>query len=235
MYNEIIEAAKTSNAAVQYHFIQNVCPELKMKALAMVRPRSPWSITEPEFNYFRRIIAKHQLKRGFEMATGFGISSLGIGLGMKETGGKLVTMDAYVEETLDTSDYKNIKKNTFADSNGFKSVNFLIDHFGVREHVVPTVGWSPDDNTKFINEHFGDQKLDFAFIDGGHWDEAVIRDLTPLIGRMSDNYLVLLHDSHSMTEVSYRFIRENFGQECRLVPELKIPHGWNTTSFGPLA
>lgn len=58
----------------------------------------PYSILQEEFNFLTNIVIENDLKRGYECATAFGISSLAIGLGFKQTGGKCVTMDAYIEE-----------------------------------------------------------------------------------------------------------------------------------------
>ncbi len=58
----------------------------------------PVSLSETEFNYLSQFIVEHNLTAGFDLATAFGISALAIGLGLKKTGGRLLSMDSYREE-----------------------------------------------------------------------------------------------------------------------------------------
>jgi len=88
MFKQILNL---TDGPVQYELTE-------MGHIKMVNHLYPYSIKEREFNFLRDLIAHNNLKNGFECATAFGISSLALGLGFKETGGKCVTMDAYIEE-----------------------------------------------------------------------------------------------------------------------------------------
>ena len=71
---------------------------------------------------------EHNLQRGYECATAFGISSCAIGLGFKQTGGKIVTMDAYIEEKCQNPGaYKDFERTVYEQSDGYKSVKYLIE------------------------------------------------------------------------------------------------------------
>jgi predicted O-methyltransferase YrrM len=69
--------------------------------IKMTHQSYPMSIREVEFNYLRDIVIRYNLKSGLEVATAFGVSSVACGLGFKQNGGKLITVDAYIEESLD--------------------------------------------------------------------------------------------------------------------------------------
>ena len=89
----------------------------------------PRSIFIKEFDYLKNLIINKNLKNGFECGTAFGVSTVALGLGFKKTKGHLVTMDAYIEEF--SNDYNPEYPNTTTnyDSDGFKSANYLIEHF----------------------------------------------------------------------------------------------------------
>jgi hypothetical protein len=120
-------------------------------------------------------VTTYNLKRGYECATAFGVSSTAAGLGFKKTGGKLVTMDAYVEELYDNcNSYRGVEAVTHPNSDDYKSAKFLHKHFGLEETVFCEVGWSPRDTAQTISKHFApEEKLDFVFIDAGHFPEQV--------------------------------------------------------------
>ena len=68
------------------------------KILRMINCEEPGTITEYEANWIIQYIIDNNLKFGFEVGSGFGFSSIAFGLGFKETRGKLITMDSYIEE-----------------------------------------------------------------------------------------------------------------------------------------
>lgn len=110
--------------------------------LKMVNHTFPWSLTEPEFQYLYNLIIERKYTCGFEVATAFGISSLAAALAFKETGGRIVTMDAYIEEAMnDPMAYKSIDPSVYDDSDGFKSVKFLVEHFELQKpYFLSSVG-----------------------------------------------------------------------------------------------
>jgi len=197
-------------------------------SIAMVKHYHPWSITVNEFDYLRRFIIKHDLRTGYECATAFGVSGLAIALGMKATGGELVTMDAYIEEHCDFDlGYRN-KQSVYSESDGYRSAAYLMKKFGVDEHVHLTVGWSPTNVKENLEKHFDltNRKLDFVFIDAGHWDSAAIADATAVCEHLADKFAVFFHDTQCFSKKFFEFVKNTFGvSEYRIVvPE---PHGWN--------
>jgi predicted O-methyltransferase YrrM len=184
----------------------------------------PYSIKEEEFNFITDTIVKYDLKRGYECATAFGVSTMACALGFKQTGGKMVTMDAYIEEdTKHPEAYKDQEeKRTYADADGYKSVMYLREKFGVQDNLECEVGWSPDDTEKTIRKHFGDEKIDFVFLDAGHFPEQIIKDIDSFVPFLAEKFVVLFHDDYtwSFTQDVHNHIRNVFG--CNT--EIFIPH-----------
>src|SRR4051812_20469501 len=58
----------------------------------------PISLTEEEGGIIQDVITRHGLRSGYELATGFGMSSFYAGLALQENGGALLSMDCYSEE-----------------------------------------------------------------------------------------------------------------------------------------
>jgi hypothetical protein len=106
-------------------------------------------------------------------------------------------MDAYIEETTDNCyDYREFTNKINFESIGYKSVNFLIEHFRLKKYVKTEIGWSPNDVGKCIVKHTS-KKLDFVFIDAGHFPEQLIKDLRAVKPFLDDNYVIALHDCFS--------------------------------------
>lgn len=217
-YGEILEKLKESPVP-----LESVQCDIVPSGLKMVNHFHPWSISETEFNFITNKIIERNLKDGFEIATAFGISALAAGLGFKETGGYLVTMDAYIEEHYNyCGGYRESRNETYKDMDGFKSVNHICKTFDLVNTVYPVVGWSPDDIGKFLVG----LKLDYAFIDGGHWNEQVIRDARGIKEYLSeDKFTVFFHDGHSITDGVRQELSEIIGGEFKTV--LSMPHSWN--------
>lgn len=201
-YKELIEISKKG---IPYEFSER-------RNLKFIDRKFPWSIKEEEFKTIYRIIKDRNLKKGFEVCTGIGISSLAAALAFNATGGKLVTLDAYIEEyTNETSEYRGSSKFLYKDSLGWKNINFLIDHFGLRENIIPCIGWSPDDNRSLIDEHLSGD-IDYVFIDGGHFPEQIIKDTNSVIPYLKKNAVILFHDYYDVcfTEEVKSFLLRNF-------------------------
>ena len=161
----------------------------------------PWSLKEIEAKIIYDIILKNDLKYGFEIATAFGISACVIGQAIFKTKGKLVTMDSYVEEYFNYSQGYDINTrmiNTNLDSDGYLMAKKLVDSLGLNEEIVLEVGWSPDDTTEIINKNFKDNKLDFAFIDGGHTIEQIDADVKSIIPCLNYDSIIFFHDHPQM-------------------------------------
>lgn len=175
IFKSIVEgAAADSSAHVKYEMAPPPVPSLKM-----VNHYHPWSITPGEFDFIRQYIRTNSLTRGYECATAFGISALAAALGFSETGGKLVTLDAYIEEKYnDCFRYRELKEVNESDPDGLRSIKWLAEKFNTESQIIPVVGWSPDDVAKaIVLGHGSEVKLDYIFIDAGHWDDAAMQDV----------------------------------------------------------
>lgn len=192
--------------------------------IKMKQHEFPYSIKAPEFNYLTNIIKEHNLQRGYECATAFGVSTMACALGFKETGGKMVTMDAYIEEDTKHPDaYKDQgEKRTYADADGYKSVMYLRDKFGVQQNLECEVGWSPDDTEATVRKHFGDQKLDFVFLDAGHFPEQMIKDIDSIVPLLGEKYVFVFHDDYpwSFAPEVHAHLVAKLGKDCEIV----VPH-----------
>ena len=189
--------------------------------LKMTNHDFPYSIRPTEFNFLKNLIIDYDLKNGYEIATAFGISTTALGLGFKETGGKLVSMDAYVEEGINCFwRYRNNNPTLYHDMDGYKSAKYLIEHFNLKDNVFLEIGWSPNDTEKCIRKHIT-EPLDFVFIDGGHFPEQLIKDLESVRPLLAPEYIIALHDNFPdmMTHEVNHYIEQTFG----ILPTIIIP------------
>jgi hypothetical protein len=151
----------------------------------------PWSVTQKEYDFLHSIIVDNNLKNGIDLCTGIGISALSAAMAMKKTGGKLVTIDAYVEEYFNHFTYKS--KKIIYDSDGYKNIIYLRDKFNLQKELIAEIGWSPDDVPTIIERNF-DEMLDFVFIDGGHTEEQLFKDISCILPYTNENTFWLFHD-----------------------------------------
>lgn len=198
-------------------------------SLKMKDHRFPMSLMAVEFNFLKDLIIRYNLKRGYEVATGFGVSSVAAGLGFKKTNGFLITMDSYIEENSENHIvYRNSSPKTFTETDGYKSVRFLIDKFDLNNHIIPTVGWSPNDVDKVL-EPYKNFKFDYVFIDGGHFPEQIIKDVEAIVPYLDEKYIIVFHDTFedSFTPEVMDYLFKKFGK----YPEIKVapPNGCNTS------
>lgn len=224
-YHELIRASQS--APVKYESASGAFLDThQMHSLKMVGHYHPWSLKPNEFFFIGDFIRKHKLQAGYEIATGFGISSLGAALGFKDTGGKLVTMDAYIEEANDNCAAYTDKRGTYEDADGFKSVSWLREHFNLQDVLFPRVGWSPDDAPTAIRSVFGDNpKLDYAFIDGLHTEDAVIKDTLSIKPFLADKFVVFYHDGAFQQGLIDR-LQNELGFRYQRAPECHEPLGF---------
>lgn len=194
-------------------------------SLAMKNHFHPFSITEDEFNFIRKHIASKHYKSGYELATAFGLSSCAIGLGLKASGGKLISVDAYIEEQVNLAwGYPTDHKQTFEDSDGYKTALKLRKHFSLEDTVEFHVGWSPDDIPKIL----GDRKLDFAFIDAAHFDENLLADVSVIKDLLIPPFTVMIHDTHSFNAATFSTIADWLGTN---LVKPHIPRSFNLGYF----
>lgn len=197
--------------------------------LKMLNHDFPWSITEVEFQFIYNYIIERQYIRGFEVATAFGISSLAAALAFKDNRGKIVTMDAYVEEAMnDPMAYKTIDPSVYDESDGFKSVTFLREYFELNDVLYPVIGWSPTNVSAAIREICSEGELDYAFIDAGHFEDSVRNDILAVAPFMKKGGTMLFHDVYDyfITPAIRDLIRDLSGNDLEVI--IPHPYGENT-------
>lgn len=195
------------------------------KNMKIVGVDFPLGIKPLEFDYIKNTVEYYGLKSGFEIGTGLGISATAAGLGFKKTKGRLITLDSYVEETVvDSNSYENFKPKIFEGNIGFNSIKHLIKKFNLFDNVFPEKGWSPDDVPSIIQKH-SIEKIDYVFIDGGHFKEQLLKDLKCLIPYLDENFVLLFHDCTTklIDEEVHQFFFDNFRRTLRMVYDK--PHG----------
>lgn len=198
------------------------------KSMRMSNHKDPCCIADVEFDFIYNFVKKHKLKNGYEIATAFGVSMLAPALAMKEHGGRLVTMDAYIEEQHNYCMGYTGKVQTYQNADGFKVANNLMDIYELRDVVNLVVGFSPQDTRKALETKFdlSKEKLDYVFIDGLHTDDAAIKDLRavlPFINR--DRFVVFFHDTHCFGPITKKFVRNQLGKHWTLIPKCGHPNG----------
>lgn len=169
-------------------------------SLKMTNHHHPWSLLQEEAEILFRNILHSNLKSGFEIATAFGISAIALGQAFKVTGGKLVTMDAYIEEHFNQADgYDLSTKLTKVDADGFKLASIMLETLQLEKHVSLAIGWSPTDTLKILSQHHS-LPLDFIMIDGGHTADQVHADVEVLVSQTAENCLLAFHDFYCVGE-----------------------------------
>jgi predicted O-methyltransferase YrrM len=221
--SEFFEILNIQNCRINYRVVESPVGVF----LTMNGHEFPKSLTETEFLFIKDLIIRYNLKNGYEVATGFGVSTLAAGLGFKQTGGKLITLDSYIEEyTQDYKKYWHKNPEVYKNSDGWKSVNCFIEHFGLQEVITPKVGWSPDDVGSVIEE-YTKKSFDFAFIDGGHFSEQIIKDVEAILPYMDSKFVMVFHDTfpNFFTEKVMVYLEKTFGERPKIM--VPPPYGLN--------
>lgn len=224
VYEEIIELGEREESPVRYAWASGA------RALRMADHANPVSITEREFQFIREYIARRKLLRGYEIATGFGVSAIAAGLGMREHGGRLVTMDSYQEERVNAwNGYDIYRREAYGDAEGLWSVQYLVEALGLQDTVFARVGWSPVDTGVALDDVFGDEKLDYVFIDGAHRENAFLRDLDSVRGRLGRGAALFFHDWHTFEKsvpVKEALLRD-YGKLPIMAEGCALPEGFS--------
>jgi predicted O-methyltransferase YrrM len=163
----------------------------------------PYSCTDEEGLMLYFTIVENDFKSGFEIATGFGYSTAFLGLAFQKTGGKCISLDCYIEEFKE--DYLYNESELISASEkirseidigklpvGLDTAKSSAKRLGVENVIDFKVGLSPNDVPKVI----GERKIDFAFIDGGHFGEQPTKDFLAVFPYLSDKCAVLFHDNN---------------------------------------
>jgi len=170
----------------------------------------PFSISEYEFNFIKDFIMKHNLKNGFELATGTGISTISIGWALKQNNGKLMSMDSYDEEDKQYVVVKPELRDVPNSDTPFKRNEELLKLFDLQNTVTLKKGWSPHDSENYIKQQ--SNKLDFVFLDCPKSTEDFIRDATYLTKYINtDKFAIFVHDTHCFMDDFNKLGEEMFG------------------------
>ena len=212
-YNELVN---DTDAPLRYERVEG--------GLRMKEHFHPVSITEEEANLLICYIIQYNVQYAYELATGVGISSLAIGLGLKQTNGLLLSVDAYIEEQYNHCFGYLGKNETYKNADGYKSAEYLHKKYAVDSHVKLEVGWSPQDIPALVEKTF-QHKIQMAFIDGQHIEEFIIGDVSAVLPYLDTTPLVFFHDAHTLTDGSRAYLQETFNALPQIIsPE---PGGFN--------
>lgn len=108
-----------------------------------------------------------------------GLSSVLVGMGMKNTG------RYYCIDTFEASNAELVHENTF------DKWQAAIRHYGLENTCVPVKGWSTD--LAVYAQIPGN--LDFVYVDGDHETESVLVDALMYRSKVRPNGLLLFHDT----------------------------------------
>lgn len=155
----------------------------------------PLSINEQEFNFLRDIVILNNLKMGFELGTGIGISTLALGLAFEKNCGELITLDSYYEESTQISynitDKDKFDINKVHEMPGYVFVKTLLKHFNLHNVVNQQIGWSPDDAIELLKN----KTIDFVFLDCPKTILELERDFSYLPNYLSKSkFIIFIHD-----------------------------------------
>lgn len=218
-YQKLVEITTSNDIQLEH---------CEYSALRIKDVHNPISIKEREFRFLYAICEELQLKSGFEVATAFGVSSLAVALSMKHREGKLVTMDSYIEENSEHCLAYGVEKdNVHKDARGFKNVNFFIDHFSLKNVLIPTVGVSIE-NLQKHNKNL----LDYVMIDALHTDAAATADFLAISSQINkEKYLIAVHDPLQMYPTLLASVKETLPDAKFLQSELFFPPNGYELSF----
>lgn len=208
-YRRVIPLLKRIESSVSCKMVRIPFPDSKNlydMSYRMSEKFFPWSCTTEEGIVMMGTILENNLQSGFEIATAFGHSSLFIASAFAQTGGHLVTMDCYVEEGKEDYNY-TLEELEECVKNTRKSASEGILPYGLRKakenaytlglnNIEYVIGISPQDVSGVVRE-----KLDFVFIDGGHFGDQPSVDFDSIKERMADNFAIFFHDNHNTPAV----------------------------------
>jgi predicted O-methyltransferase YrrM len=202
-HEHLIDLSKTFNLNFHLDFYDH------NRGLKMSNKLSPVSVTEFEYGLLYSLVLHNNTKFAFEIATGFGVSACAIGQALSKTEGKLITMDAYVEEALDEYTHKTKFVRNESSSQGYAIAKKMCNVIGISAFVNIEIGWSPDDVSSIMNKNFGQNKLDFVFIDGGHEHKQIIADLNVIFPYVGDDCVLAFHDYRWFSDEILQLIKSN--------------------------
>lgn len=167
----------------------------------------PYSLTDEEGMILFKLVADQKFTEGYEIATAFGFSSFFLGLAFQQNGGRLVSVDAYIEESQEDYLYdpalarahaEQLQRLMLAGSNeelpaGLRFALNGAKTLGIDGCTSYRVGFSPDGVPALLQG----RTLDFAFIDGGHFGDQPLRDVEAVAPFLHpERFLLVFHDTH---------------------------------------
>jgi predicted O-methyltransferase YrrM len=206
-FEELVELSKNFNLDFTLEQISNNGDD----NLKLSNHFHPWSLKKSEAKIVYDVICNNNLKLGFEIATAFGVSSSVMGQALLKTNGKLITMDAYVEEEFNHALEYNINTKlvkTKETADGYKMASNLLKSLELDETVFLEIGWSPNDVPSILDKHLNGSKLDFAFIDGGHSVEQIHADVLAIKDYLDDDSILFFHDHRDVAKHTIDFVQE---------------------------
>tara|TARA_R110000803_G_scaffold61624_1_gene121567 strand:- start:620 stop:1327 length:708 start_codon:yes stop_codon:yes gene_type:complete len=204
-HKELVNLSQKLNLGFSLEFID-------IESLKLTNHHHPFSLTQNEAYILYALLLKNNVKNVFEIATAFGISSIVIGQALSNTQGKLVSIDAYVEEHFNdsmgyTPDFKFVKDKEDAD--GYLMAESLVNTLDLSNIITLKTGWSPNDIPLIYKTTFNKQKIDALFLDGGHSEKQIYLDITHMMRYLDIESLIFFHDHHCVGKDTKRFLLEN--------------------------
>ena len=173
----------------------------------------PISINESEYNFMHHTIVNNNLKVGYELSTGVGISTISISKAFKYTAGHLISLDSYYEEITHVSNNIPIGNYTYKDkqkvaeiSNSYNMLKQYFSNKNLSKFVDLEIGWSPTDSIKLLEKR--NMSLDFVFLDCPKSDEEFERDLNSIVPFLGKKYVIFVHDTHTFTKKSFEMVED---------------------------
>ncbi len=163
----------------------------------------PWSCTLEEGLIMEYVIAANGLKLGFEIATAFGFSALFLGRGLRENGGRLISLDCYVEEVAGSFRYtaremrqhlalvkERVAAGTLPDC--LAQARESARAIETQDNVDFAIGVSPEDVAPLLRG----RTVDVALIDGGHFENQPTLDFRAVQPFLAEKCAVFFHDNN---------------------------------------
>jgi hypothetical protein len=241
IYRELVATGSFNSPNESVQIQENLSPIFGLSGnLRMKEKNFPLSLKADEFQFIHDMvqkcfIGKSIIFKGFECATGFGVSTLAPLLGLfderKGLPHKLVSMDSYIEEyTGDPEKYKDQKVSVTLrpeDSLGYRCAKGLCDAYDVGHMVSLEIGTSPEDVGSILRKNFTKNTLDihrpilnYVYLDAGHFPEQIIKDIETIYPWLDkDNFLFFCHDVYpwSFTNNVHDRIKDLFGKIIDIV------------------
>lgn len=158
-------------------------------------------------------IINNNLKVGYELSTGVGISTIAISEAFKHTNGHLISLDSYYEEITNISNdipvgnYNDTDKQRIAEtSNSYKMLKQYFSNKNLSKFVDLEIGWSPTDSMKLLEKR--NMPLDFVFFDCPKSDKEFERDLNSILPFLGKKYVIFIHDTHTFTKKSFELVED---------------------------